>query len=574
MNETPSFLTERVDDIPLLLQQMQHLGLAQLIDAHLIPHGNRQGLSYGQLACVWLAHILSQADHCLSHVRAWANQRTQTLQAWLPQPLQETDCTDDRLADLLRALSHDDTWDALETDLNQRTLAVYDLPTTLVRLDATTVSIDTEPEGLFLCGHSKDHRPEVPQVKIMMATLDPLALPLVTQILPGNSADDPLYVPAIKQVRKSLKKRGMLYVGDCKMAAKQTRAELASGQDFYLCPLSAVQMSAEEIARYLEPVLEGRQVLQQVQRLEADGQTKLLAEGLEWTRSQQTDTFAWDERCLLIRSLVFSQAAERALEARLAKATQHLTTLLERGKGRRPPADLASAQANVDQILQRYQVVGLLRVVLQEHQRSHSIRGYGGQPAREEIQTHLTLSVQVEALAVERAKALQGWRVFVTNASDTRLNLPEAVLLYREEYRIEHGFSRLKGHPLSLSPVYMQRSDHVRGLIRLLVLGLRILTLLEFVVRRRLAQETQPLVGLYVANPKRATWTPTAERILEAFKDITLLLLPRACGPPGRSLTALTPLQRHLLELSGASTEVYTRLLDDSCLPAQKMSEP
>ncbi len=50
MNELPSFTTERVDDIPLLLQQMQHLGLAQLIDAHLHPHGNRQGLSYGQIA--------------------------------------------------------------------------------------------------------------------------------------------------------------------------------------------------------------------------------------------------------------------------------------------------------------------------------------------------------------------------------------------------------------------------------------------------------------------------------------------------------------------------------------------
>ena len=114
----------------------------------------------------------------------------------------------------------------------------------------------------------------------------------------------------------------------------------------------------------------------------------------------------------------------------------------------------------------------------------------------------------------------------------------------------------------------------LKGLIRLLVLGLRILTLLEFVVRRRLAEDPQPLVGLYVGNPKRATFMPTAERLLEAFKDITLLVTPSSgsppLGPPGRYLTPLTPLQRRILELLGASDEVYTRLVGDSSLPAQK----
>jgi transposase len=574
MNELPTFLTERVDDIPLLLQQMQHLGLAQLIDKHLHPHGNRQGISYGQLACLWLTYILSQADHRMNHVRAWAANRSRTLQAWFPQPLQETDCTDDRLADLLHALSNDTAWETLETDLNQRTLTVYDLPTEVVRLDATTVSVQTTPEGLFLCGHSKDHRPDVPQVKIMMATLDPLALPLVTQVLPGNSADDPLYVPAIKQVRKSIHKRGLLYVGDCKMAAVGTRAEIASGNDFYLCPLSAVQMSSEEIAKHLQPVLAERQILHEVHRRDAQGDNKLLAVGFEWTQPQATDAFCWQERRLLMRSLAFAEAAERALEERLGKTQQQLSTLLERGKGKRAPTDLLSAQAAVEALLTRNSVEGLLRVTLQEHTQKRSVRGYRGQPERVQIETQLTLSTQVDTDAVKRAKALLGWRVFVTNASPEQLSLSGALLLYREEYRIEHGFSRLKGQPLSLSPMYLQREDHVTGLIRLFALGLRILTLLEFVVRRRLAQDPQPLVGLYAGNPKRATFSPTAELLLEAFKDITLLILPTSSGPPGCYLTPLTPLQQRILELLGTTDEVYARCLGDSAILAQEMSEP
>lgn len=574
MNELPFFVTERVDDIPLLLQQMQHLDLAQLIDTHLRPHGNRRGLSYGQLACLWLAHILSEADHRMSHVRAWAANRSRTLQAWLPQPLQETDCTDDRLADLLHALSHDTAWEALEIDLNQRTLTVYDLPTEVVRLDATTVSVDTTPEGLFLCGHSKDHRPEVPQVKIMMATLDPLAQPLVTQVLPGNSADDPLYVPAIQQVRKSLQKRGLLYVGDCKMAANPTRAEIASGDDFYLCPLSAVQMPAQEIARHLQPVIEMRQELTPIHRPDAHGNLKLLAEGFEWTQPQASGAFCWQERRLLIRSVAFAEAAQRALDARLDKAQEQLATLLLRGKGKRPPLDLASAQGAVETLLTHHKVDGLIRVTLEEHVEPRRVRGYRGQPDRVEVQRHLTLSAQVDPDAVQAAKSLLGWRVFVTNASCERLSLAGAVRLYREEYRIEHGFSRLKGHPFSLSPMYLEREDHVTGLIRLLALGLRILTLLEFVVRRRLGQDPEPLVGLYVGNPQRATFWPTAERLLEAFKGITLLVLPNSSGPPGRYLTPLTPLQQRILELLGTSPEVYARCLDDSAILAQQMSEP
>ena len=47
MNEIPSIITERVNDIPLLLEQMQRMGLPSLLDDHFPTHGNWQGLSLG-----------------------------------------------------------------------------------------------------------------------------------------------------------------------------------------------------------------------------------------------------------------------------------------------------------------------------------------------------------------------------------------------------------------------------------------------------------------------------------------------------------------------------------------------
>ena len=107
--------------------------------------------------------------------------------------------------------------------------------------------------------------------------------------------------------------------------------------------------------------------------------------------------------------------------------------------------------------------------------------------------------------------------------------------------------------------MYVQRDDHATGLIRLLSIALRVLTLLEFVGRRQLATEGVKLAGLYAGNPQRATDRPTAERLLEAFQDITLTIIK---GPQqtDRYMTALSPLQQRILEVLGFSSALYTRL--------------
>lgn len=129
---------------------------------------------------MWLTHILSQADHRLSHVQPWAQKRLHTLQSCIPQPIRPLDFSDDRLAAVLRALSADERWRAFEGDLNRQLLRVYDLHPKTVRVDTTTAKgyRAVTPEGLFQFGHSKDHRPDLPQVKVLLATLDPLGLPV------------------------------------------------------------------------------------------------------------------------------------------------------------------------------------------------------------------------------------------------------------------------------------------------------------------------------------------------------------------------------------------------------------
>ena len=62
-------------------------------------------------------------------------------------------------------------------------------------------------------------------------------MPLATTVVGGECADDPLYVPEIRKVQACLQRHGVLHVGDCKMAALNTRAYVAAHHDHYLRPL-------------------------------------------------------------------------------------------------------------------------------------------------------------------------------------------------------------------------------------------------------------------------------------------------------------------------------------------------
>ena len=188
MNEIQSIITERVDDIPLLLAQMDRMGLVASLDAHFPTHGNWQGLPFGRVATIWLSSILSRGDHRLVHVEPWVAQRHCTLSRVTGEVVRAQEFSDDRLEIVLRLFSNDAHWTAFESALNQHLIRVYDLSTQRVHVESTSASAYTSvsEEGLFQFGHSKDHRPDLPQVKVMQAVLDPLGMPLATDVVRGS----------------------------------------------------------------------------------------------------------------------------------------------------------------------------------------------------------------------------------------------------------------------------------------------------------------------------------------------------------------------------------------------------
>lgn len=559
--------TERVDDIPLLVHQLHVMGIPQIVDEIIVPHGNRQGLSLGWTLVGWLSYIVSQADHRLSYVESWVKAHEQTLQRLFPMAVSAQDFTDDRLGSVLTYLSRDAEWQAIEQELGRHIVQVYELPQERVRADSTSAAVYHDPEGqpLLAFGMSKDHRPDLAQFKIMLSALDPLGMPLATLVVPGNRADDGLYLPAIAQSRQVLERRGVLYVGDSKMEALATRASLAQAGDYYLTPLSQKGSQAELLQERLQPVWDKTQALQDIYTLDLESeQERLVAQGYETQRMLQADhaggLVSWSERLLVVYSPSLAKQASRGLQERLARAQERLSALTPPpARGRRQYRELAPLQAEANKILKHYRVEHLLRLTYERQERQRRVRRYGDQPERMTAQVRYQLHIQPDPAAIAALERSHGWRLYVTNCPVDRLSLADAVLTYRQSPTFERGFSRLKNRPLGLRPLYLHREDHIIGLVRLLSLALRLLTLVEFVVRRELHAHDEKLAGLYEGNPNRLTDRPTTERLLRAFDNISLTLV-HLPGQKISHVTSLTPLQSRILSLLGLPPSIYMEL--------------
>ena len=91
----------------------------------------------------------------------------------------------------------------------------------------------------------------------MAAVAEPTGLSLAGDVHPGNAADDPLYLPLYRRVRVMLDQTGLLYSGDCKMAALETRAEIAANQDYYLTRLPLTGAVQARFSGWVEAALSG-----------------------------------------------------------------------------------------------------------------------------------------------------------------------------------------------------------------------------------------------------------------------------------------------------------------------------
>src|SRR6267143_1693599 len=108
---------------------------------------------------------------------------------------------------------------------------------------------------------------------------------------------------------------------------------------------------------------------------------------------------------------------------------------------------------------------------------------------------------------------------------------------------------------------FVKLNDQIEGLTYLLTLGVRVLTVTEFVLRRSLEQDQVTLPGLHPENKHKRTDKPTAERLLKAFSGVSLTIIKHAAGEDiMRRLTPLSAVQEAIVQRLGLGTNLYRQL--------------
>ena len=357
------------------------------------------------------------------------------------------------------------------------------------------------------------------------------------------------------------------------MAAIQTRASIQKHGDLYVCPLSCVQVPLDQLRQEVDRLKENGEQIKRVERVNDKEECICIAQGYETSQELTTEVDGqiqiWTERRLLIQSMRSAKAEEHFLGERLEKAEKALQDIVVRKQGKRRLTSRMEIDTAIQQVIKKFRVEGFLDVTVHEKTYEHSVRPYKGKAPSSHQEVVFTISSERKQKEIEYAISHLGWRVYATNHNAQYLTLEQAVEAYRDEYLVERCFGRLKGHPLSIAPLYLQRDDHRIGLVRLLTIALRILTLLESVIRQNLQKQKKEISGLYAGNPKRRTNQPTAEQVLKAFGNLTLTIV-HAPEFIQYHITSLSSLQQDLLVLGGFSPLIYLQLTADSPFPARK----
>jgi hypothetical protein len=369
-----------------------------------------------------------------------------------------------RLEQLYRALDLlAEHKEAVERALFFEVADLLNVDVDLIFYDTTSVYFEREEEepgeaALRKWGHSKDSRPDAPQVVVGLAvTRD--GLPVKSWVWPGNTAD----VSTIEEVKRDLsgwRLGPVVYVADGGMMSEENLSVLSRGGTGYILgvPLRRSNEAAAVLSR--------------------PGRFQTVAENLEvkevtYPSESEAPLASKRRRYLICRN----PEEARRQKHRRDETIEALRVELERLRGEHPRM---ACELMTSRRFGRYLKLGR-----------------GGRPV-------------LDRAVIAREEKLDGKWLLVTN--DTSLSAEDVALGYKRLLRVEASFRRLK-HGIDVRPLYHRKGDRIRAHIFACVLAL----LLERIAEIRTG-ETWPRVRHELEKIQAVLLESDSHRILQTTR--------------------------------------------------------
>jgi transposase len=529
------YRNERLDHLGIVAGVCKEIGLAQWLDA-LAPSQQRV-VSYGTATVAMILNGLGFSNRQLYLVPQFFENKP--VEHLLGKGITADMLNDDCLGRTLDWLyEHDPT--TLFAGLATRARQIFEVPATRLHVDTTSFAVTgayPQPEDAttiaITYGYSKDHRADLKQWMLALATTHEGDVPMFMQPLNGNSSDKVSLPSAIRALHTQLQASNepeRLFVADSGVYSTATMKHFA-------------EVGIEWVSRVPETMKESKELLDRSLTSWQEDQ----AQSVQYLPFViQLDQRS--ERWVVVRTKAGLKQAQASVRKQVDKQQEvwrkrmwHLST------------KTFETQADAHQAwLQECKGKPTWMELEPEYQSElvYATRGRPGKGTQApvtkwKIHTHL----QINEAAVERQAERKACFIVATNVLDeARLSHEDLIGIYKEQGGVERGFRFLKDPLFLASSVFVKKTERLVALSFIMVLCLLVYRLAEHRLRTQLALQEQTLPN----QINKPTARPTMRWIFQCFEGIELLHI--STGSRTQSLVLrLQPLHRQILSLLGST---------------------
>lgn len=529
--------------MPIASRFADRLGIVSAFDRH-VPSDPRDLLPVSSTLSIALINILLERFP-LYKMGEWAKER-QLLDKKLASCL-----NDDRVGRALDRLFRADR-SALLTEVVLRAIEVFNLDTSRVHNDSTTVTLTGEYQSYPTSkaakpkrGHNKDHRPDLKQLLFSLSVLGDGAVPLYFKVWDGNVTDDRTHIKNWMALRGLLGRADFTYVTDSKLCTRENMEFIDSeGGSF----VTVMPQTRGEDRRFRDWIQDHAPQWFEVTR-KPDPRRKYAPQHVYWTFESP---FLSSEgfRIIWVRSSQ-KQSLDAASRSRaIEKTEQDLADLSARNLRNRE-----RLEATLQEIFASRKTGQFFRAQIEARVEERFRQEQKGRPTKHTryLKTEKKgygFTWEHDQAAIRYAAKCDGLFPLITNRKDPAR---EILKIYKFQPRLERRHSQLKS-VYGVRPVFIKNPERIEALLFLYFLALMIDGLVERETRNAMKERKLDSIPIY--PEARACQRPTTDKVFDLFRDVRL----HRVTTPGKTTYLpddLSPVQLQVLSLLNLQVEDF-----------------
>jgi len=353
-------------------------------------------------------------------------------------------------------------------------------------------------------GHSKDHRPDLKQIVLNLATTGAASFPIMMESHSGNASDQKILYEAVERMKtfcKTLKELpNFMYVGDSAMYS------------------SCVNNSADFIwlSRVPESIGEAKTLLQ---KEDTNLAWQDIGDGYRVCPIDSNYKGVKQRWCIV--------ASEQAHEREMITLAKNITKEKEKANqelktiSRQQFACKKDAIEALNKLTKKlkYHQFEVQAIAIRKHQKN-------GRPKKGVLGKITGYKLQGEVLAsqikIDLVKRMKGRFILATNQLDVKLLPTETILSeYKEQSKTESGFKFIKDNSFEVSSIFLKKPERISALMMIMTLCLMVYCLAQHRLRESLKEDNENIPN----QNGKPTQKPTLKRVFKLFHGVQVLTI-------------------------------------------------